>query len=166
MLKKLVAKTKIGKVAKAQLKITAIIIFYTIVGVFGMVTFTYYEVSDNYRERVTQRFLCASRGGTDLDCPANRPDTAIFTLSAIVIVMVSYISVMAIIFSCDPSAFKRKKKNGAPRRSSKAYSRSTTATSMLSNSSSIRSTTGPPSRAYARSTTATSIQSVTDTSKP
>lgn len=110
MLKKLLARKKVGKAAKAQLKITGIIIYYTFVGVMGLVTFTYYEASYAHRESVAEYILCES-GGLSSDCVFDVGIDVVFVLSVFVIILVSFLPVMTLLFSCDPNAFKKKTLN-------------------------------------------------------
>ena len=107
MLKKLLAHKKVGKAAKAQLKITGIIVYYTLVGVLGLVTFTFYEASNTYRENATAYILCESGGLSN--CDPDFGTDVVYFLSLFVVVLVSFLPVMTILFSCDPNAYKKKK---------------------------------------------------------
>ena len=112
VLKKLLARKRVAKVGTAQLKITAVLIYYTVIGVMGLVTatlsFTSYATKST-REAITQYILCENSG--ESDC---KLDSAIVSnvgnLSVAVIVLFSFLPVVAILFSCDPRACRRKAK--------------------------------------------------------
>lgn len=58
VLKKLLAKTKVGNLGKAQLKIAASALYYTLLGVMGLVTHTHFDASSDFRERIIENILC------------------------------------------------------------------------------------------------------------
>ena len=125
MLKKLLARTKVGKAAKAQLKITGIIIYYTLVGVMGLVTFTYYEASNTYRESAAAYILCESGGLSN--CDSDLGIDVVYLLSVFVVMFISFLPVMTILFSCDPNAYKKKTQNNKRRE----FTRTTSAASRI-----------------------------------
>lgn len=100
-------KTKVGKIWKAQFKISAIIIYYTLVGVMGLATYTYFEANETFQENFTEYILCES-GGQSSDCVLNLNVGILDALGTTVVVMVSFLPVLAILFSCDPQACRRK----------------------------------------------------------
>lgn len=110
VLKKLVARKKIGKVGKAQIKISIILIYYTVLGVVGLVSLTYFEVKIFNSEGLREFFLCESLGNPDcfLDVA---PIKNIKALSVSVIVMLSFLPVIVLIFSFDYQACKKKLKS-------------------------------------------------------
>ena len=124
-LKRVLSKKKGGRAGKAQLKISAIIIYYVLLGVTGLVAFTYYEVSESYRMRIAEHILCESSG--TLDCELNF-DFGVRALSVLVIVVISFLPVMVILFSCDPKVFKRQKPK---HRRGKSFTRSLTRTTTI-----------------------------------
>ena len=121
MLKKLLARTKVGKAAKAQLKITGIIIYYTLVGIMGLVTFTFYEAINTYRESAAAYILCESGGLSN--CDSDLGINVVYLLSVFVIMFISFLPVMTILFSCDPNAYKKKKLSDKRTRTTSAASR-------------------------------------------
>ena len=128
VLKKLLAKKKVGKVAKAQLKITAIIIYYTILGVVGLVAYTYFEAADTIKKGVTEYILCESVGVSDVsDCALEEETVALEILAASVVMMLGFLPVMIVIFSCDPKAYKRK----AKKPNNKNFTRSKTSSTQI-----------------------------------
>ena len=125
-LKKVLAKKKGGRAGKAQLKISAIIIYYIFLGVTGLVAFTYYEASESQRVMVAEHIICESSG--TLDCELSF-DIGVRTLSVLVIMALSFLPVMVILFSCDPKVFKRKKPKQKGKSSTKSFTGTTTITS-------------------------------------
>ena len=109
MLKRLLAKSKVGKVGKAQLKLTAIIIYYTLFGVMGLVTFTYFEANTDYRDSITEYILCES--GALPDCALDFGTIDVVTvLSVIVVVTISLLPVLALLFSCNMQCCRKEAK--------------------------------------------------------
>ncbi len=110
-MKKLLAKKKVGKVGTAQLKITGILIYYTILGVMGLVasTMSFTSYSTKTREGIAQYLFCENSGSSDcvLDSAAIGP---VGILSIVVTVLFSFLPVVAILVSCDPRACKKKPK--------------------------------------------------------
>lgn len=127
MLKKLIARKKVAKIGKAQVKIAFITVYYILIGVMGMVTFTYYRASRTHQEVITEYILCEISGMPD--CILNLGVTAdiFYALTTIVVLLVSLLPVMAILFSCNPQACK--KKTSADRRAT--FVRSSTITSQI-----------------------------------
>ena len=102
VLKKLLARKKVGNVGKAEIKITAIIIYYVLVGVIGLVDFMRFNA-----DAISQYIVCQSSGKESCQEEFNISKNDIFFM-ATPIVMVSLIPVVAILISCDPKAFKTK----------------------------------------------------------
>lgn len=127
VLKKLMARKTVPKVGKAQVKITFIIIYYVLVGVMGLVTFTYYRASSTYRETIVEYILCEISGMQDCILDLGVIYDIISALTTTVIMMISLLPVMAILFSCNPQACK--KKTLADKRAN--FVRSSTATSQI-----------------------------------
>ncbi len=127
VLKKLLARKKVGRVGKAQIKIMAVIIYYTILGVMGLVAYTVFEVADSYRKTIVQYVLCESTGLSE--CEVTN-DNTILILSKLVIIMISLLPVVAILFNCDPKAWK-KFRDGKKFKAARSYQRSDAATSKL-----------------------------------
>lgn len=107
-MKKLLAKKKVGRVGTAHFKITAVLIYYTVLGVVGLSTatssFTTYSTSAN----IVEYLACESRGMAD--CVFNSTFHT-STLAIVVVVLFSFLPVVAILFSCDPRTCRRKPKS-------------------------------------------------------
>ena len=168
VIKKLLARQKIGNIAKAQLKITAIVIYYTVLGISGLASYTYYDIGESYQRRIANFVLCESSGVSD--CEINELGPVAIFLSTLVLTMISFLPVVTIVFSFDPKAYKKKAK---PR--DRTFTRSTTANSQIfsrantgtsrsdvfarSNSAAFhdyRKSSTATSKMFARSNTATS----------
>lgn len=127
ILKNWLAKSKVRKAWKAHFKISTIVIYYTLLGVVGLIGYTYQSASNIYQERIAEYILCES-GGQSSDCVLDigLNSDVVGVLSTAVFVMVSFLPELAIIFSCDPQACRKKDKRAT-------FARSTTATSIYSN---------------------------------
>lgn len=159
-----------GKIGKAQLKITTIVVYYTILGVVGLASYTYYDVGESYQRRIAEYVLCESSGVSN--CELVELGVEATFLSTLILSMISFLPVVSIIFTFDPKAYKKnatksRNKPGTFTRSTTAtsqiYVRSNTATSDIfarSNSTAFRN--------YTRSNTASSdifVKSKTATSQ-
>ena len=111
VLKKLIARKKVGRVGKAEVKMAVIVLYYIIMGVLGLVTFTYYEVkTKGNRESLAELFLCESTG--NLDCNVDLQNIEMFSVLAVaVVVMLASSPVIAVIFSFDPKSCRRDKQS-------------------------------------------------------
>ena len=98
-----------GSVAKAQIKVTAIAIHYTLLGVVGLATVTYFDT--NYFEAVVEYIVCQSTGKES--CEKELPDLDEILFLAAVLIMLSLLPIVAILFTCDPRACQRKKQDKA-----------------------------------------------------
>ena len=105
VLKKLLARKKVGNVGKAEIKITAIIIYYVLVGVMGLAAYTYFMRFNT--DAISQYIVCQSSGKESCQEEFSISKNDTFFMAA-PIVMISLIPVVAILFSCDPKAFKTK----------------------------------------------------------
>lgn len=107
-MKKLLAQKRTGKAATAQLKITAVLIYYTVLGVMGLstasVSFTGYAAET---ENIVQYLACENSGMSDCVFDSTFLSGA-GTLAVVVIVLISFLPLVAILFSCDPRACKKK----------------------------------------------------------
>ncbi len=109
VLKKLVAGKKVGKVGKAEIKMAVIVLYYIVVGVLSLITFTYFEVKAKAnRESLFELFLCESMGNLDCDIDLESIDT-FDVLAVLVIVMVALFPVIAVLFSFDPKTCRKTK---------------------------------------------------------
>ena len=110
VLNKLLSGRKVTNVGKAQVKITALIVYVTIVGVVGLVTKTRLVLTyDAYGEDLTENILCLTVGGSD--CTLDQtPFNTVTTLVTTFLFLLSFIPMMVIFLICDPMAFKRKYK--------------------------------------------------------
>lgn len=102
-----------GNVGIAQLKITAILIYYTVLGVMGLTTasvsFTSYEAKTMDRENIAQYIACENSGMSD--CVYDSTFLSdVGTLAVVVVLLFSFLPVVAILFSCDPRTCKKKPK--------------------------------------------------------
>lgn len=114
MIKKLLAKKRKVKFATAQLKVTVILVYYTILGVMGLTTstvsFTSYARTAN--ANIVEYLECESTGvmtestGMMADCTFDSPLLS-STLTVVVSVMISFLPVVAIVFSCNPRTCRR-----------------------------------------------------------
>ena len=138
MLKKILKgkKVQVLMVGKAQLKIACMIIYYTLVGVMGLVIFTF-NIEANIANQDIHRdyILCESGGRSDcvLDLGINSDVNSAIT--TIIYVMLSFLPVLAIFFSFNPQICT----------GSRGKERSTSARStFLSKKSSTKSSTYQP----------------------
>ena len=107
MLKKLKAGKKVGKVGKAQIKISFIIIYYVLLGVLGLVTLTYIEVKSSLIgiAAVADFLVCESLGGSN--CYLDKELIAVFeSLGITVKILLMMIPVVVLIFVVDIQAIK------------------------------------------------------------
>ena len=100
---------KINKIGAAQLKIIAILVYYTALGVMGLITvtssFTSYAATDN--EEITAYLACESRGMSN--CTFD-PSILSSDLTVVVMVLFSFLPVVAILFTCNPRICRKKRK--------------------------------------------------------
>ena len=113
VLKKLLARKTIGKgVGPAQLKIMLIIIYYTLVGVMGLVSsvvsFTYYESKTN-QEAIVAYLLCESSGRLDCRLEPGTLVESVGRLSVSVIVLLCFLPVVAIFITCNMQTCRKRK---------------------------------------------------------
>ena len=129
VLKKIFAKNKTPakfSAGSAQLKLTAMVSYYIIVGVIGLTSFTYFEANDSSRERITEYILCES-SGVSANCAFESYDPIISGLSSAVIILISLMPVLALLFSFKYKKCKRNRDTGGK----KSFQRSNTATSQV-----------------------------------
>ena len=108
MLKKLIAGKKISEVGKAEIKIAMVLIYYTFVGVMGLVSFTVSDRQDHIiAGRIMTLIICESTGTQvcDVNMDSQR---SIEVLSVVSIVMTSFLPVIAVLFSFDLKACRKK----------------------------------------------------------
>ena len=104
----MLAKKKVEHVGKAQLKITAIVLYYTIAGVIGLVSYTYFEANNSYQQSLAEYILCES-AGVSAGCVSQTVTTIIGGLSAAIIIVLSLLPIIAVLFNFDLNAFKKKR---------------------------------------------------------
>ena len=106
MLKKLLEKRKVqvDAAVKAQLKIGCMIMYYTLLGVFSLVLFTYTEANTGYQEGIREHILCESGGQSDCVLDLGISNNVISATSVIIYVMLSFLPVFAILFSYNPKS--------------------------------------------------------------
>ena len=105
---KLLSGRKVTNVGKAEIKITAVIIYVTIVGVIGMVTLIRLVLTyDAHGEELAEYILCLTVGRSD--CTINQtPFNVITILVTTSLVTYSFIPVVTFFLICDPMAFRKK----------------------------------------------------------
>ena len=104
-MKKLLARKKVRNVGKAEIKIIAIVTYYTIVGVMALVNTTYF---DEYSyQPVIDYIVCQSTGMAS--CQEELHILEEVFILATIIVMISFLPVVVILFSCDLRAFRTDK---------------------------------------------------------
>jgi hypothetical protein len=108
VIKKLLAHKEVGGVGAAQLKITAVLIYYTVLGVMGMTTATVSLTSYAASTNTVEYLLCESMGMSD--CTFDSGFLNINSLAVVVVVLFSLLPVVAIFFTCDPRVCRRKTK--------------------------------------------------------
>ena len=111
------SKKRKSKVGTAQLKITVILIYYTVVGVMGLTTSTVSFTSYAATTDIAEYVACESRGMAD--CTYDSPLLS-STLALVVVVLISFLPVVAIVFSCSPRACRsgNKKWKALPKKTS------------------------------------------------
>lgn len=97
MLKKLISGKEVERVGKAEIKST--IMYFIVVGIIGLTTFTYFEllINANHRNLPVDLFLCENRG--DQNHNINAENTRM--------VAIVLIPVVAVLFSLNPEVFKK-----------------------------------------------------------
>lgn len=108
VLNKLLSGRRVTNVGKAEIKITVLIIYVTLTGVMGLVTFTRLVLTyDAYGEKLAEYILCLTVGRSD--CTLDQtPFNVVTTLVTTFFVMLSFTPVVVIFFICDPKAFRKK----------------------------------------------------------
>jgi hypothetical protein len=103
VLMKLLTGTKVNitSTRKAHLKISVITIYYTLVGVVELVSYTIQSASGVTADRTVQYALCESRGQSD--CRENLGSVD-GNASIVAIVMLFFLPVVVILFNCNPQA--------------------------------------------------------------
>jgi hypothetical protein len=94
-------KVSITSTRKAHLKISIITIYYTLVGVVGLVSYTIQTASAVTVDRTVLYALCESRGQSD--CRENL-GSGDGDASTVAIVMLFLLPVVVILFNCNPQA--------------------------------------------------------------
>lgn len=110
MLKRLLAKRKVtNNIGKAEIKITALTIYITIMSIFGLVAYTNL-ITSNYVEDAAEFIVCESTG--QAGCQQILPESFQVTMKLMTTfqIMLSIIPVVLILFVCKPQAFKMKYK--------------------------------------------------------
>ena len=63
MLIKLLTGSRIGAIRKAELKIGAIIVYYTLTGVISLASITFFTANNTFQDAFVKYIQCESRGG-------------------------------------------------------------------------------------------------------
>ena len=105
---KLLSGRKVINVGKAEIKILVLIIYVTLTGAMGLVTFTRLVLTyDAYGEELAEYILCLTVGGSD--CTLDQaPFNVVTMLVTTFFVMLSFTPVVIIFFICDPMSFRKK----------------------------------------------------------
>lgn len=110
-----------GKVGPAQLKIMVIIIYYTLLGVMGLVSsvvsFNYYKSKTN-QEIIASYLLCESSGRSDCHLEPEAVVESVGRLSVSVVVLICFLPVLAILITCNLQTSCRKGKAKLEKRTS------------------------------------------------
>ena len=108
VIKELIAGKKVSRVGKAEVKIMIVFIYYTLVGVSGLISSTYAQYSD-VGSRIQELFICESTG--DRDCSDIDLDTfqRLGTLSVVNIIILYFSPVIAVLISINPKSYCAKK---------------------------------------------------------
>ncbi len=96
-------------IKKAEIKIAIITIYYTLTGVIGLVAFTYFNVvniMNTISESLGELFLCESTGTQDCADMNLGSFNTLTSFSLVANIMVTFSSVVAVVFSLDPKALK------------------------------------------------------------
>ena len=112
MLKKLLTKSDVGKVGKAELKISIIIIFYLFFGVMGLASSTYLNASLDFINSIFGYIFCESSGLASncleiLDVTTN---DVVRTLLSIALASLLLWPVVIVISSIEPKLYRDKMK--------------------------------------------------------
>ena len=92
---------------KAQVKIACIVIYYILLGVMGLVIYTYTEANNTYQESITKFILCKSTGQSDCTLDFSIDDDVLAGMVTTIYLMIALIPVVAILFSCNPQKCKK-----------------------------------------------------------
>lgn len=107
MLKKMLTGREVTNVGKAEIKITVLFIYYTLLGVMGLVAYTYL-ITDTFGQDIAEFIVCESTGTLTNGQKDLGTFKTLLTLVTVNIVMVSFIPVLVVlIFSCEVQVFKR-----------------------------------------------------------
>ena len=104
MLKKLLSKKKVTNVGVAELKITAILIVNTALGVTGLVTYTFADMEVVLE--ATAVLFCIGSEGSNCYQGTDRLNIISITLPA-TFILLSLLPVVAILFTCDVHSLKK-----------------------------------------------------------
>ena len=105
----LLTRSEVGKIGKSELKISILTIYYTVVGIMGLVSYTILSASDIHRDGIIDYIVCESRGPSDCTLQNFGVINEMATTAAIA--MIFFIPVVAILFNCKPEACKCTKKS-------------------------------------------------------
>ena len=84
-MKKILARKKVGNVGKAEIKITAIIIYSVLLGVMGLATITYFERYNT--DAISQYIVCQSSGKESCQEELHISNDEIFAVAATIVVL-------------------------------------------------------------------------------
>lgn len=114
-MKKIVDGKKVGKVGMTEVKMILIVTYYIIVGVMGLIAFTYHEVKTiSNRERLKELIICESTGNRK--CVVNLVTIDhIRSLSVVVIVLLSSLPIVALLFTCNRNMCLKTSEQTKPR---------------------------------------------------
>lgn len=109
VLRRVLMKRKLGKVAKGELKIVILIIYTFVIGALSITGAVYVDQNDSFQQDLTEYILCRSRGASadcQLDTIVGTVTSSLFSIAQIVIDMVP---VMILIINYDLLLWKRQR---------------------------------------------------------
>lgn len=101
VIKKLVARTGKGtsNVGKAEIKIIVVILYFTLMGIMGLMSISFYEFS-NIKEHLVESFLCEN-GSQECNNQKLATFNTFAVLSVVATSLFTFAPVVAVLFSLD-----------------------------------------------------------------
>lgn len=98
MIKKLSSGKKSSVATKAEVKIIVVILYFTIMGIMGLMSISFYEFN-NISDRLTKALLCEN-SADETNCEENLEEFSVFAiLSVVAFAAFAFAPVVAILFS-------------------------------------------------------------------
>ena len=105
--KKLATGKKESTVGKVEIKIIVVIVYFTLMGVMGLMSISFYEFN-NISNRLEEAFLCENSEEEECDYE-NDSFSAFAVLSVVAFALFAFAPVVAILFSFKREAFRKGK---------------------------------------------------------